>query len=152
MVRAIAIPSDYTKPVEVFNYDKSMSLDTMKEKVFSGTNAYSRMIDIMGLGEWKETRLLMAFDDEGLYNSPEAINIRAMQVYELTNPSSFVRMTVPLVGNYLLFAEKDTDDEEDWAADLDDDIVQAVQMLLGGPKTTITNLDTGEEEVIHSGW
>lgn len=149
MPKAILIPADHRKPVEVFETGEDEA-KTFREKIFEGEYGIMSFSTLRNAGADKE--LTLCYDDEGLYNTPLAVNIRAMAIYELMDNIMLHSFTVPLVGNYIAFST----DEEGETIDIDSQLSEIIHGLFPGPRTTITAFSgdgsPGEVEVINSGW
>lgn len=108
--KAVKVPWDAEKPIEVVEYHEGG--DNLEELVFGplvpGHTSRVCGMSIMG----REAQC--AYDDEGMFNQPFNVNVRAMKLWAHLSGRKFTDFVQPLWGDYVILGfERDSGDSKD---------------------------------------
>lgn len=134
-MKALVIPADWQEPVRV--EEVSNAFGFAKDLIFDGKHGLLDVAVLQPRHDGPENLdISMYFDEEGLYNRPNEINVRAMSLYSAYTGASPISWAVPLVGPYVIVGyEFDEDGEPD--RDVPDAVVNMVRSLFSGPHTEV---------------
>lgn len=145
------IPVDWQKPVEVFDLNMrevdesgSRALEELRDRIFSSEKSKDYPRKIVGMSNWaagEDITIVSYYDDEGLYNSPNDINIRACASFLGMVDIPLHRLRTPFVGEYILGAINNETGED---VDLPEGLIEDVKALYTSPWITVTDADGNE--------
>ena len=117
MTKVIVVPWDADQPIRETEISEQRSTEEMEALIFGPLNPGATTSRVIG-GSVMKRGTQAFYDDEGMFNQPFNVNVRAMKLWAHLSGRPVTDFVQPLWGNYVVYGY----DEEGTSLDVSDEV------------------------------